>query len=188
MPSTKRELTQREKIALYWHVYTNQRQWRNTFIAASDKSEKELLNYANLDTEVSRWKQRKIVADYYEELKYRFRKEEEEKRDNIIRSFQEEQERKALEAGGLEDQEDGKRGKGKKSQAGPIDYSDPEQQRKKLNQLINEADDDKSALDALKLIISTQKDDREAAKEQKTVRAYLPVTCDICPLYQKAKK
>ena len=69
-----------------------------------------------------------------------------------------------------------------------VDYSNPENQRKKLNQIINQASNSGEALDALKVIISGQKDDRQAAREQKQVKIYLPLICYDCPLYEKARK
>lgn len=68
-----------------------------------------------------------------------------------------------------------------------IDYSDPANQARKLNELVNSADDPGEALDALKVIISTQKADREAARDKKAVGAYVPITCYDCPLYLEAK-
>ena len=69
-----------------------------------------------------------------------------------------------------------------------VDYSDPANQRRKLNELVNKASDPGEALDALKVIISGQRDDKQAAKERRQVAAYLPICCNDCPLYQKARK
>ena len=69
-----------------------------------------------------------------------------------------------------------------------VDYSSPAAQRAKLNELINTASDPGEALDALKVIIQGQRADREAAKEGRVNRVYLPLTCDSCPMYQKARK
>ena len=69
-----------------------------------------------------------------------------------------------------------------------VDYSSPAAQQAKLNELVNTADDPGEALDALKVIIQAQKADREAAREGRTVRAYLPQACTDCPMYQKARK
>ena len=69
-----------------------------------------------------------------------------------------------------------------------VDYSDPAEQRRKLNELVNQAEDSREVLDALKTIISTQKDDREAAREKKQVRVYLPLRCKACPLYLAKEK
>ena len=74
-----------------------------------------------------------------------------------------------------------------RAQVRAVDYSDPKNQAQKLNELVNTASDPGEALDALKVIISSQKADREAAKERKTVQVYLPLTCDACPLRQRAK-
>lgn len=69
-----------------------------------------------------------------------------------------------------------------------VDYSSPEAQRAKLNELVNTADDPGEALDALKVIIQGQRADRDAAKDGRTVRAYIPMYCAACPMYQKARK
>ena len=69
-----------------------------------------------------------------------------------------------------------------------VDYSSPAAQQAKLNELVNTADDPGEALDALKVIIQSQKADRDAAKEGRVQRVYLPVSCTDCPLYLKARK
>ena len=69
-----------------------------------------------------------------------------------------------------------------------VDYSNPLNQMQKLNELVNSSEDVGETLDALKVIISTQKADRESAREGKQVKAYLPMTCTNCPLYNKAQK
>lgn len=69
-----------------------------------------------------------------------------------------------------------------------VDYTRPDAQKKLLNQLINSADDSKEKLDALKTIVSMQKDDREAAKDQKVQRFYMPLKCTQCPLHARAEK
>lgn len=68
------------------------------------------------------------------------------------------------------------------------DYTNPEAQKKLLNHLINSADDGKEKLDALKTIVSMQKDDREAAKDNKVQRFYMPLKCTQCPLHARAMK
>ena len=69
-----------------------------------------------------------------------------------------------------------------------IDYTKPEAQRKLLNHLINTGEDGKEKLDALKTIVSMQKDDREAAKDNKVQRFYMPLKCTQCPLHARAEK
>lgn len=67
------------------------------------------------------------------------------------------------------------------------DFTKPENQKELLNEIINTATDSKDKLDAVKVIISGQRDDRQAAKEQKQVRFYLAQRCYECPLYQSFK-
>jgi hypothetical protein len=69
-----------------------------------------------------------------------------------------------------------------------IDYTKPEAQKRLLNHLINAADDGRERLDALKAIVSMQKDDREAARDNKVQRFYMPIRCSQCPIYKKADK
>lgn len=90
-------------------------------------------------------------------------------------------------------EEERKSGKGdeerKRTEKEPaIDYTNPENQRKKLNQLVNNAEDSKDALDALKVIIQGQKDDRQAAQERKQTALFLPISCDICPLMERERE
>ena len=67
---------------------------------------------------------------------------------------------------------------------GSVDYTDPKNQARKLNELVNRADNTGEVLDALKVIIATQKADRDAARDGRQVRAYVPIGCNDCPLYQ----
>lgn len=69
-----------------------------------------------------------------------------------------------------------------------VDYTDPRAQMRKLNELVNEAEDSKETLDALKTIMGTQREDREAAKAQEVQRFYTPMVCHECPLYELGEK
>ena len=73
------------------------------------------------------------------------------------------------------------------SRAGIIDFTNPENQKRRLNQIVSKASTTGEALDALKIIIQTQRDDRQAAHDQQRPRYYLPMRCEVCPLYEKAK-
>ena len=70
-----------------------------------------------------------------------------------------------------------------------VDYSNPDNRRKLYTQIINRSKDDpKTQLDAAKMFEQIQKDDREAPREQKQSRVYLPLRCEACLLYIKARK
>ena len=73
---------------------------------------------------------------------------------------------------------------------GGIDYSNPRNRERLYNEIISQSKNDpKTALDAAKMFEQIQKDNREAAvTPQKQVRYYLPLRCESCVLYQKAKE
>jgi len=76
----------------------------------------------------------------------------------------------------------------KLERSGRIDYYNPENQRKQINRIIEQAaDDPKTQLDAIKAIQQTQRDDRQAAKDNQIQRFYSPLRCHKCPLYQRRK-
>jgi hypothetical protein len=136
----------------------------------------------------TRWRQREDIARLYEEFTRYFID-----RDAKQRAIGREEERARLEQESNQSNPDepGQRARGNvrtKGQENPlfVDYSNPVNQSRKLNEIINKAGDAGEALDALKVIISTQRADRDAAKDNKVVRAYLPHNCHACPLYHAA--
>lgn len=68
------------------------------------------------------------------------------------------------------------------------DYTNPEAQKRLLNHIISTSDEGKEKLDALKTIVSMQKDDRDAARDNKIQRFYMPLKCTECPLHARAEK
>ena len=76
---------------------------------------------------------------------------------------------------------------GSVTDAGLVDYSDPRNQLRKLNSLINGSKDAGETLDALKVMISKQSDLAPEKKTEPPVRVYVPLSCDACPLYKDAK-
>lgn len=71
-----------------------------------------------------------------------------------------------------------------------IDYSRPENVRRKLNQIINAAKDSGEALDAIKLLLARQTEIAPEAQNPagRQVRAYLPLQCYQCPLYLRERE
>lgn len=179
---TKKELSLKEKVAIKSIVFGIVLNWTDAYKIAYDGTQKDLDKIKYLPTIVSRWKRNPKVQDYYNECLYIHKKEEERKRETILNELG-------------ETRTQGKDGKGigesvhtkGRTQKG-VDYSNPLNQMQKLNELVNSSDDVGETLDALKVIISTQKADRESAREGKQVRAYVPMTCTNCPLYNKVRK
>ena len=173
-----KNLSEREKAALYMHVYGGVNKWTDLYIIASDKDLQTVENDKYTHIQASKWKASKKVQEFLEFLKLSKYKAIEAEREKGR------EEERTNGGGDFERSENAPEGK----KSGFVDYSDPANQKRKLNELINKASDPGEALDALKVIISGQRDDKQAAKERRQVAAYLPICCNECPLYQKARK
>lgn len=173
-------LTAAEKAALFWAIFEGERDWKVIYQAAAGMTEEEMnANKATvMASYISRWKATSKVKNEIQRLKLF--------KENYIKHIQqqayEEGRRTAfLEAGAANDEELMRKVKGQ------VDYTDPQMQKEKLNEIINSARDSGEALDALKVIISGQKNDQEAAKNNKVQRFYTPLQCRDCPLYNEKK-
>lgn len=181
MPIVNKKITGPEIAAIWYHVFSGSDNWREIYAMADGIKDPEQIEKINRST-IYQWrnseKVQKLIREAerakFELIQAERAKGIEEGKKEIIDS---------VHTNSATSPDVPKYGTSKF-----VDYSDPRAQRDKLNQLVNTADDPGEALDALKVIISSQKADREAAKEGKVARAYLPETCDACPLYQKARK
>lgn len=167
-----RFLTDREKAAIRLHVFGEFNDWRLLFEMAGGHTTSE----RSRATFISRWKTSAKVQAEIEALK-----REKYARDQATK----EELRAEIESENEKGDDSGERSRIKKA---PVDYFDPVNQKAMLNELINTTKDPDEKLDALKIITATQRDDRQAAKEGRQVRAFLPLNCRDCPLYQKAAK
>lgn len=177
MALVNKTLTDGERAAIYYGVFLNVDNWTELYAIADGIKDREKIHRST----VYQWKNTPKIQALLQEAQM------------AKLAFVQECERAGYEKGRKEagksvhTQNDGNLNNSKF-----VDYSDPKAQTRKLNELVNSADDPGEALDALKVIISTQKADREAAKERKTVQYYRPIRCNQCPLYQnkaqKAKK
>lgn len=148
--------------------------WKEAFILSSQKAEKDVTNQKNITTSAERWRRRPEILKAYE---------------SALKAVQELKEEGKETEGETQTQPAGDSNRTKPAKAGRIDYYNPENQRKTINAIIDKAQDDpKTQLDAIKAIQQTQRDDRQAAKDNQIQRFYTPVTCKICPLYQKRTK
>ena len=148
--------------------------WKEAFILSSQKAEKEVTNQKNITTSAERWRRRPEILKAYESA---LKAVQELKEENGNQD-----ETKAVDLAG-----DSVRTKPAK--AGRIDYYNPENQRRTINAIIDKAaDDPKTQLDAIKAIQQTQRDDRQAAKDNQIQRYYTPVSCRACPFKAKAAK
>jgi len=175
MAIINRKLTELEKAAIYMHVYGGVNDWVQLYAIADGIKDKNDLSINR--TTVYKWKNLPKIQSLIETVtREKISLLEAEKN----RGF-EDGRKSVLDNVSTDVPKHG-------TSAKYVDYSNPANQSRKLNELINTATDSGEALDALKVIIQTQKADRDAAKAGSVVNAYVPITCNDCPLYQKARK
>jgi len=190
MGRPQQKATDREKIALFALAAGIIPDTKTAYILSRDTPVDEARDLSAASSTASRWKTRDEITKVYEEFTRYFID-----RDAKNRAIGRDEERARLEQESNQSNPDdnGQKGGGNvraKGRDNPlfVDYSNPVNQSRKLNEIINRAGDAGEALDALKVIISTQRADRDAAKDNKIVRAYLPHNCHACPLYQCARE
>lgn len=189
MPGQTTKLTDREKAAIFALAAGLIDDTKTAYIIADQKPEKEVLKQTSLKSSVSRWLNSDKVQNTLKAYQRYFADRDAEER----RKGREEASRQA--AGNDEGQEGNKAGESNHTETKQtrtvdtkIDYNDPKARRQLYNRIITEAaDDPKTQLDAAKLIEQTQRDDRQAAQDQKVQRVFLPATCQACPMYAKAQ-
>ena len=172
--------TEREKALIFALAAGGIQDWKTAYILSRDTPE-ETRKRENLPAIVSRWKQREDIRNAYNIalslIKAREETIKQAARDEAIKQAQEGQTTTA----------DSERTNNTKRN--PVDYYDPKNQRTQINKIIAESQDDpKTQLDAIKAIQQTQRDDRQAAKDNQIQRFYTPVNCHICPLYLKKRQ
>lgn len=181
MPSPKTPLTDREKAALLAYKFGLIDTTKAAYIAADDQPQAHIKGLSALNTLVSRWINSEKVKGFLSHC------------DSLILSKQAEAfqrgkdqaQRASLEAEKIQ----GDSERTQTRQAREIDYYDPKNQRTQINRIIAESQDDpKTQLDAIKAIQQTQRDDRQAAKDNQIQRFYTPVNCHFCPLYLKKRQ
>lgn len=172
----RKPLTDREKAAILLHIFGGVNDWAVIYCAAYDGTIQQATEQNHFTVLVSRWKNSDKVQNFIKATREQAARDAVRIEDAAKEAARIEAENAATEAG----KEDGTRPAG-------VDYTDPANQRRKLNQIINKAKDSGEALDALKVIIATQKDDRQAARDQRQTRVYLPIRCETCPLYERSR-
>ena len=161
-----RVLSRREEAAIYLHVFGGVDDWALLYRIAHPgeferdpaKSEGAMVSTWKNSTKITRCRER-IMAQFQDHISDEI---------NAVKD--------TIFAGAEDDMK-----------AGSVDYTKPENQKRKLNAIIAGATDPGEALDALKVIISGQRADSQAAKEGRQVRAYLPLLCYQCPLYKEKR-
>ena len=173
------EATKREKALIFALVAGYIDTWREAYIYSRDREIKNIIP-ENVDPAiVTRWKQRLSIQEALKDAQKALKDRDDQITETARRKFEEE--------GRTENAGESERPEPRKQKR--VDYSDPEARRKLYNEIIlKAADDPKTQLDAAKVIEQTQRDDKQAARERKTVVFFTPLRCLSCELYLKAQK
>lgn len=179
MALLNKKLTDRERAAIYLHIFAGVTDWRLLYAIADNGPTKapELIDRSH----ASKWKNTAKIQDLLRTVTA-------EKSAIIADGIERAKAAAADDDKGAASDSVRTNSPAKNQPSKFVDYSSPAAQQAKLNELVNTASDPGEALDALKVIIQGQKADREAAKEGRVQRVYLPISCDSCPLYAKARK
>ena len=171
MPHTN-ELTPRERAAALLFAHGIETSPAKLYAVAHAGSLEAVEALADVPATASRWIRSKRISDFIA-------------REKAAVEARREQERKRIEAEVLgrvqAERDDTLAG------AGMVDYSDPRNQLRKLNALINGAKDAGEILDALKLMIAKQSELAPEVRREKPTRVYTPLRCHQCPLYIDAE-
>jgi len=174
------QITENEKAALIALAVGVLDTWKTAFLVSEAGKETRRTKAKSLEAAVTRWKNSPRISKYFEYCTRLLAD-----RDSDARARGREEAAKMME----EEKQGPESESVKPASRRPVDYNNPEARRQLYNRIITEASDDpRTQLDAAKIIEQLQRDDRQAAQENKIQRFYLPLCCHACPMYEKAAK
>ena len=161
------KITNAERAAI-WGIITGLFQdWKTAYLTARGMDETEAPK--SLPQLVSQWKNAPKVVALFQDLQ------------SIYKARTAEQ-FNAGKLAGIQEAQNEKKPKKETSAEAVTDYTSPAEQKKLLNAIISKDPTNAEALDALKVILSMQKGDKDNAKEKQIQRFYTPVRCSGCPI------
>ena len=182
MPGANKPLTEREKIAIFAYIYGLIPDLKTAYICAENRAAEEVQKQTGIKTSVSRWANGEKFRRYAEYCKRYIQDKEAEA---VQRGKDEARHEQMQEERGTRESEHTETNQSRRNNK--IDYNDPKARKDLYNRIIAEAQDDpKTQLDAAKLIEQTQREDKQAARDNKIQRFYTPLSCRDCPLHEKA--
>lgn len=180
------EVSNRERAALAAMALGLVDNWTECYIIGADKTRSTLDGRKAASVYASRWKHSERITGAFREIQNLIADQRAAARaeghkkavEELTRQADEEQRNSGVSTDGEQ-----------KKPVTLIDYSDPNNRKRLYNEVIRDAKTDpKTRLDAAKVFEQIQRDDKQAAREQKQVKAFLPLCCYDCPLYQKAQE
>ena len=180
MTQAEQQVNPRQKAALYALAAGILADWKEAYIAAHEERTTIARENAKVYTNVSHWKAKKKIQDYYAECVETITRE----RAAQFLKGQEDERMKADERNEKETGDSDRTDTRPPKRVVPlVDYSDPTNRKRLINEVIRDASDDpKTRLDAAKVFEQQQRDDKQAAKDNQIQRFYTPVTCRECPI------
>jgi len=172
MALLNKKLTPREISAIYYHIFGGCADWVLLYAIADGIDVQDIKNRSA----VYKWKNSHKIQDLLSKVQ--------EEKTRLLASAEKAEKRPISDDGDSTHTTTQPQPQNAKF----TDFSRPENQFRKLNELVNTATDSAETLDALKVIMSAQKADREAARDGKAVKCYIPISCKDCKLYEKARK
>ena len=169
------KLTEREKIALHYHVLTSYDNWAVLYAISHPNKDIKGLTPKSLNTYISKWKKSAAVQDCIKEYQYIERCKEEERRKNEpepeTRDITVAPKREVSPAG-----------------SGFVNLLDRDTFLQEINKGANSATDEKDKREYLKMISDNLRyKDNETGENNEIQRFYTPLTCQNCVLYQNQK-
>lgn len=170
----KNELSQREKIVIEFLALSGSRSWRECYAMSRDK----FVDPGDVHpVTLSKWKNSKIVQDYFNTVLFRHNQEIKNEIQNAIKQERQKEEEKQPSPSN------------KNVTSQEIDFTDRNQFIKYLNQAVNGLQDDKQKTDYLKMLSDLLRfKESETGQENEIQRFYTPLTCQNCALYRQEQQ
>lgn len=166
----KNSLTEIEKIAIEYLAITGAKCWRTCYYMSHDKnSDPGEIHPAT----ISKWKNSKIVQDYFNTVRYRHNERIQAEIENGIKQERTKKEGTQQETGN------------KNVTSQTVDFTNRNEFIKYLNSAVNSLQDDKQKTDYLKMLSDLLRfKETETGKDNEIQRFYTPITCNKCPIYR----
>lgn len=166
----KNDLTDIEKIAIEYLAISGAKCWRTCYYMSHDKnSDPGEIHPAT----ISKWKNSKIVQDYFNAVRYKENERIQQEREKAIKQDREKET-------GTQPESSNKNVSSK-----TVDFTNRNEFIKYLNSAVNSLQDDKQKTDYLKMLSDLLRfKETETSKDNEIQRFYTPITCNKCPLYK----
>lgn len=167
-------ISEREKAAIRYGIAYGVDSKVELYRLAYNGTEAQIAAIADISAQASRWWNSRKISEFYarESEEYQIRQ------DHL---------RGRLRAEIVAEMEEARRA-GRTTGDGLIDYSQEENQIRKLNEIINHSGATGEELDALKMMIAEISRKRPPEAEERKPRFYLPLSCRECKIYALAKE